>query len=228
MNRLLPLCLLMAALLLSACSGEVNLLDETKLRDTSLLTGAPCEAPCWHGIIPDETSYRDAKLIIEGDARFKIVEEPDPQEGNPARSFTFAEGDNPGCCQLVSRDGETVTSFLLQTAPIMTFGPVYDRYGEPDYAVGQQVNDAQGYVALMYTDRSLVVYAFVASPAQGSLSTSSQIIGVLYLGESEQQQLLECTSLFEWAGFTSFAEYSGENYDYVGEGVGDEVACPTN
>ena len=228
MNRLLPLCLLMAALLLSACGGEVNLLDETKLRDVSLMTGDPCEAPCWQGIIPGETSYRDAKLIIEGDARFKIVEEPDPQEGSPARSFTFAEGDNPGCCQLVSRDGESVTSFLLQTAPIMTFGPIFDRYGEPSYGIGEQVNDEQGYVALMYTDRSLVVYAFVEKPTHGSLSTSSQIIGVLYLGESEQQQLLECTSLFDWAGFTSFAEYSGENYDYVGEGVGNEDICPTS
>ncbi len=228
MNRLLFLCLLMAALLLSACGGEVNLLDESKLRDVSLMTGEPCEAPCWHGITPDETSYRDAKLIIEGDDRFKIVEEPDPQEGSPARSFTFAEGDNPGCCQLVSRDGENVSSFLLQTAPIMTYGPIFDRYGEPSYAIGQQVNAEQGYVALMYTERSLVLYAFVANPEQGSLSTDSQIIGVLYLGESEQQQLLECTSLFDWAGFRSFADYSGENYDYVGEGVGDEEACPTN
>ena len=219
--------MLLAAWLLSAC-GEVNLLDETKLRDTSLITGDPCEAPCWRGIIPDETSYRDAKLIIEGDDRFKIIEEPDPQEGSPARSFTFAEGENPGCCQVVSRDGETVSSFLLQTAPVMTFGPLYDRYGEPDYAIAQQASDEQGYVALMYTERSLVVYAFVPNPALGSLSTASQIIGTLYLGESEQRQLLECTSLFNWAGFASFSAYSGEAYDYVGEGVGDETACPTN
>ncbi|MCY3572793.1 MAG: hypothetical protein OXI62_03315 [Chloroflexota bacterium] len=228
MNRLLPLCLLVAALLLTACGGEVNLLDETKLRDISLMTGEPCEAPCWQGITPDETSYRDAKLIIEGDERFKIVEEPEPQEDSLARSFTFAEGENPGCCQVVSRDGENVSSFLLQTAPVMTFGPVYDRYGEPNYAIGQQVSEEQGYVALMYTERSLVIYAFVANPAGGSLATDSPIIGLLHLGASELQQLLECTSLFEWAGFTSFTSYSGEDYNYVGEGVGDEEACPTN
>ncbi len=227
MNRLLLLCLLMVALLLSACAGEVNLLDETKLRDTSLLTGEPCEAPCWLDITPGETSYRDAKLIIEGDSRFKIVEEPDPQEGNPARSFTFAEGENPGCCQLVSRDGETVSSFLLQTAPVMTFGPVFDRYGEPNYAIGEQVNDEQGYVALIYSDRRLVVYAFVEAPTQGSLSVSSKIIGTLYLAEAEQKQLLDCTSLYDWAGFAPFSVYSGEDYDYVGVGVGDETVCPT-
>ena len=227
MTRPLFALLLLAALLLSACAGEVNLLDETKLRDTSLISGDPCEAPCWQGITPGETSYRDAKLIIEGYSRFKIVEEPDPQEGSPARSFTFAEGDNPGCCQLVSRDGETVDSFLLQTAPVMTFGPVFDLYGEPGYAIGEQVNDEQGYVALIYSERHLVIYAFVEKPATGALSTSSPIIGTLYLAQAEQQSLLDCTSLFEWKGFVSFNNYSGENYDYVGEGVGDEAVCPT-
>ena len=227
MNRLLLPSLVLLALLLSACAGEVNLLDETKLRDTSLLTGDPCEAPCWLGITPGETSYRDAKLIVEGDSRFKIVEEPDPQEGSPARSFTFGEGENPGCCQLVSRDGEIVSSFLLQTAPVMAFGPVFDRYGEPTYAIGEQVNDEQGYVALIYNDLRLVIYAFVDRPAQGALSVGSQIIGTLYLAEAEQQQLLDCTQLHDWAGFVSFSEYSGENYDYVGVGVGDEAQCPT-
>ena len=227
MNRLFIPCLLLTALLLSACAGEVNLLDDTKLSDTSLLSGEPCEAPCWLGITPGETSYRDAKLIIEGDRRFKIVEEPDAQEGSPARSFTFAEGENPGCCQLVSRDGDIVSSFLLQTAPIMTFGPVFDRYGEPDYGIGEPVNDEQGYVALIYSERNLVVYAFVASPASGALSVSSQIIGTLYLADAEQQQLLDCTSLHDWAGFAPFSAYSGEEYDYVGEGVGDEERCPT-
>ena len=197
------------------------------MRDTSLISGVPCEAPCWLGITPGETSYRDSKLIIEGDSRFKIVEEPDQEEGNPARSFTFAEGENPGCCQLVSRDGETVSSFLLQTAPVMSFGPVFDRYGEPSYVIGEQVNDEQGYVALIYVERNLVVYAFVANPAQGSLSVSSQIIGTLYLSDDEQGKLLDCTQLHAWSGFAPFTEYSGDDYEYVGDGVGNEDICPT-
>jgi hypothetical protein len=219
---------LFAAVALAACSADINLLDETKLSDTSLLSGEPCSAPCWNGILPGETRFRDAKLIIESDERFKITEEPASQDDNPARSFTFAEGENPGCCQVVSRDGETVSSFLLQTAPVMTFGSVYDIFGEPDYLGGEQVNDEQGYMALVYSDVPLILYAYVASPATGALSVSSQIIGTMYLGEVEIQELLTCASLYQWQGFLEFTSYVERDFDYVGEGVGNEDVCPTS
>ena len=105
----------------------------------------------------------------------RFSDEPAPEEGSNLRSFTFAEGENPACCQIVSRDRETVSSFLLQTAPIMNFGAVYDVYGEPDYLGGEQVNDEQGYVALVYSDLPLILYAFVDKPATGAISVTSQI-----------------------------------------------------
>ncbi len=217
----------LAAIALTACAGEVNLLDETKLSDTSLLTGEPCVAPCWNGIVPGETRYRDAKLIIESDAGLKVAEEPEPEDDSPARMLNFAQGDNPACCQLFSRDGETVTSFLLQMAPDITYGPVFDRFGEPDYISGQQVSDEQGYVALIYADLPLVIYAHVANPAEGDVSVHNEIIGAMYLGAAEMEQVLLCASLFSWRGFLPFTTYSGEEADYVGEGVGDEEICPT-
>lgn len=226
-HRLLILFTLLAAVALSACTPSVNLLDESKLNDTSLLTGDPCEAPCWNGITPGETRYRDAKLIIESDTRYKITEEPDPQEDNPGRLFTFGEGENPGCCQVFSRDGETVSSFLLQMAPVLSFGPVFDTLGEPQYVSGQDVNEEQGYLALVYPELPLVLYAFVAGQS-GALSVTSEIIGAMYMANDEMDQLLTCTSLNNWGGFVSFASYAGgEDFDYVGEGVGDEVICPT-
>ena len=225
---LLVLCALIAVVALAACSADVNLLDETKLSDTSLISGEPCAAPCWNDIIPGETRYRDAKLIIESDDRFKITDEPSAEDGSTARSFTFAEGENPACCQVVSRDGETVSSFLLQTAPIMNFGAAYDIYGEPDYLGGEQVNDEQGYMALVYSEVPLILYAFVANPPTGAISVTSQIIGTMYLGEVEMQELLTCASLYQWQGFLEFTSYAEREFDYVGEGVGDEAICPTN
>ena len=85
-----------------------------------------------------------------------------------------------------------VSSFLLQTAPIMNFGAVYDIYGEPDYLGGEQVNDEQGYMALVYSEVPLILYAFVANPPTGAISVTSQIIGTMYLGEAEMQELLTC------------------------------------
>ena len=225
--RMLLVFSVLAALALSACAPNVNLLDETKLSDSSLLTGEPCEAPCWNGITPGETRYRDAKLIIEADARFKITEEPDPQEDNPGRLLTFAEGENPSCCQLFSRDGEIVTSFLLQLAPEVSFGPVVDNLGEPQYVSGQELSGEQAYLAMVYPDRPLVVYAFVAGP-EANLTVHSEIIGVMYMSNDEMSQMLTCTSLNNWGGFLPFSSYvGGEGFDYVGEGVGDEEICPT-
>ena len=219
---------LIAVVALAACSADINLLDDTKLSDTSLISGEPCAAPCWNGITAGETRYRDAKLIIDSDDRFKISDEPSPEDGSTARSFTFAEGENPACCQVVSRDGETVSSFLLQTAPIMNFGAVYDVYGEPTYLAGEQVNDEQGYTALVYSDVPLILYAFVANPPTGAISVTSQIIGTMYLSESDMQELLTCASLHRWQGFQDFSVYVEREFDFIGEGVGNEEICPTS
>ena len=223
---LLPIALL-AAFVLGACSSDINLLNDAMLSDTSLLSGEPCAAPCWNSIVPGETRYLDARAHIESDPRYKIGEEPEPEEGSTVRSFSFAEGENPACCQVISRDGETVSSFLLQTAPVMTFGPAFDIYGEPDYVAGEQVNDEQGYVALIYSDLPLILYVFVDDPAAGDVSVSNPIIGTMYLAAEEMGELLVCASLYQWRGFTDFATYSEGEFDFVGEGVGDEDLCPT-
>jgi hypothetical protein len=230
MRRCLLIALvLFAVLALVACAPNVNLLDETKLQDTSLLSGEPCEAPCWNGISPGETSYRDAKLILEGDERFTIKEESEAEDDNPGRVFTFGEGENDSCCQVISRDGETITSFLLQVAPSMTFGPVYDKYGEPAFVGGHQVSEEQAYVVLVYPDIPLVIYAFVAGGEQGEVSVRNKIIGVMYMADEEMQQLLTCAQLNYWNGFQSLSAYAGtEEFDYVGSGVGDEKICPTS
>ena len=224
--RLFPI-LLLALVALAACSPDINLLNDAMLSDTSLLSGDPCAAPCWNGITPGETKFRDAKLIIEGDARYKLGEEPTPEEGSLARSFTFGEGEDAACCQVVSRDGDTVSSFLLQTAPVMSYGRVYDEFGEPEYVAAEQVSEEQGYVAGIYTGIPLIVYAYVEKPATGALSVSSPIIGAMYLRASEVEELLLCAQLFEWRGFTDFSVYQAEEFDFVGEGVGDEELCPT-
>ena len=219
--------LLCAVFALAACAGEVNLLDETKLQDTSLLSGEPCEAPCWNGITPGETSYRDAKLILESDRRFTIKDESEPEGDNPGRVFAFAEGDHDSCCQVISRDGEIISSFLLQLAPAMRFGPVFDKYGEPQYVAGQQVSAEQAYSVLVYPELPLVIYAFAGGDEQSMVSVENRIIGVMYLAEPEMQELLTCARLNLWKGFVSIAEYTGtDDFDYVGSGVGDEEICP--
>ena len=228
-RRLLYVFLIVLTLALAGCAGEVNLLDETKLQDTSLLSGDPCEAPCWNGITPGETSYRDAEVIMKSSGRFKITEESEAEGDNPGRVFSFAEGENQPCCQVISRDGETISSFLLQLAPQMTFGPVFDKFGEPRYVAGQAASEEQAYAVFVYPDTPMVIYSFVAGGEQGNVSVDNKIIGVMYMAPSEMQELLTCARLNEWAGFLPLTTYTGaEEFDYVGSGVGDETICPEN
>lgn len=218
MNRIL-LCLLaaVAVFVAVACAPTVNLLDETKLHDTSLLSGEPCSAPCWNGIVPGETSYRDAKILIEDDGRFSNVEEMESEEGSPARGFRFSPSESQACCQIVAREGEVVDSMLLQLAPRMTLGPALDQYGEPKYLLGAESSGDQASVALIWPDVPMVVFAFVAGAAEGELSAASEIFMLMYMAEPEMRSLVDANRLYVWEGYQSYAAYMDGDYDFVGE-----------
>lgn len=224
-HLLFALLLVLTVVVLVGCAPEVRLLDETKLKDLSLLSGEPCEAPCWNGIIPGETLYRDAKLSMEEDARYKDVQEAERQEGSDARIFGFAPEEGQVCCQVFSRDGETVTSLLLQFAPDMTVGPVMDRYGEPVYVGGEAPAADQAYMALVYAEVPMVIYAFVAGAENGRLSTRSEILGSMYMAQEEMNLLLACSRLYAWEGFVAFKESIDDNFDFIGEDVENEDVC---
>ncbi len=226
MKRLLcALLFILAALAVAGCAPEVRLLDETKLKDLSLLSGEPCEAPCWNGIVPGESLYRDAKLSIEEDTRYKDVQEAERNEDSDARIFGFAPEEGQVCCQVFSRDGETITSLLLQFAPDMTLGPVMDRYGEATYVGGEAPAADQAYMALVYPEVPMVIYAFVAGAENGRLSTSSEILGAMYMSQEEMNLLLACSRLYDWGGFGRFNETIDENFDFIGDDVDNEEVC---
>lgn len=213
----------LTAFLLVACSPEINLLDENNLKDTSLVSGEPCDAPCWNDITPGETTYRDALISVEDDGRFQNVQENEFDEETDERLFGFSDGDANVCCQVYSRDGEVVDSMLFLLAPQMTLGEVIDKYGEPTYLTGEEVAEGQAIVFLVYPDVPIVLYAYVEG-ATGDLTETSEIIGALYMTESEIQQIIDASQFYEWEGYQAFADYIDENYDFVGvDAVVDEA-----
>jgi hypothetical protein len=219
-RRLLLLFVAPILIVLAACAPTINLLDENNLKDTSLLSGEPCEAPCWNGIVPGETSFRDAKIIVEDDVRYLNVDEVEPDEETNSRLFGFSDGEANICCQVLSEDGEVIESLLFLLAPEMTLDAILDKYGAPTYLAGDSPAEDQAVMFLIYPDVSIVIYAFVAGATEGELSDTSEIIGVLYLTDDGMQQLINTNSFYEWDGYQSFATYIDENYDFVGEEVG--------
>jgi len=219
-RRLFLLLIALVAMVISACAPPAKLLDETYLKDTSLISGEPCDAPCWNNITPGETSFRDALIIVQDDITLANVEEVELEE-DQGFVIGFSAKDGNLCCQMYSIDGEVIDSILLQVAPQITLGEVIDKYGEPNYIAGAEYSEDQASIVLIYPDFSTLVYAYIAGAANGELSETSEIFAVGYSTDSEMQQLLNSSSLYNWEGYQSYTDYVDENYDFVGENVGE-------
>jgi hypothetical protein len=206
------LLMLFVVLVAAACAPPPNLRDENLLRDTSLITGQPCEAPCFRGIIPGETRWRDALTIIEDASDFSNVQTQADEESNAVQA-AWQQGEGQLCCQMASQDGQTVCLIFLRTAPNMSIGQLIERYGDPTYIVGSEFTEDQAIMSVVYPDTPMVIYVFVPGAESGALTASSEIIGVLYLTPEEMSLLLQTTELHAWQGYQSYANYVSSPFE---------------
>ena len=195
----------------AACSPPPELRDNSLLQDQSLLTGEPCEAPCWRGIVPGETSWRDALAILEDEPDLDAPQIQD-DEASGAIVAEFQQAGGAPCCQMFSETGEKVDILFMRLAPTTTLGELIDRWGEPSYLVGSPFSENQAIMNLIYPEIPLVVYAFVEGETTGRLSASSELVGVLYLKQSDMDLLLQTSNLNVWAGMDSFQVYASSTY----------------
>lgn len=207
MTRILP-CLIALLLLLVACSPATQVLDDNLLRDDSLLSGVPCAAPCFRGITPGVTTWADALTIIEDDAEFDNIQTRSAEEGSRVMQATWQQGaDAPGCCQMVTEDGETIAMVFLQTAPQHSMSELIEVHGVPTWLTGQEFEEDQAVVSLVYPDVPMIVYAFVAGAAEGMLSESSPLVAVLYLTQDAMDLFLQTVGMHGWDGYDSYSSY---------------------
>jgi hypothetical protein len=204
--RLLLPGLLALVFVFAACQPPPELRDPNLLQDTSLISDEPCAAPCWRGITPGETAWSDALTIVEDDP---TLSDPQTQqeENGVAVVAEFQQLDTGvACCQMYSEQGEVVDIMFLRTAPEVTLGDVLESKGEPAYLIGSPFSDDQAVMNLIFPEVPMVLYAFVEGTA-GSLSEDSEIIGVLYLKQSDMDLLLQTSELQAWEGYQSFQAY---------------------
>jgi hypothetical protein len=179
-----------------------------------------CSAPCWRGITPGTTAWRDALTIIEDDATLENLQ----IQGDDTTSAVGVQFQNVGgsraCCNMASRDGETVDFVSLQLAPTVSVSEVIEVWGDPTYAIGGPVSDDQALVYLFYPNVPMMLAVFVAG-AESSITASSEVIGVIYTTTSDMDELVRSTPLHFWDGYDTFAAYDDE------EGTFDQTAMPT-
>ncbi len=184
---------------------ERSLLNDRLLDDISLLTGEPCEAPCWRNITPGETSYEDALANIEALESATTLQADD-------RAITFAGIGGDPCCQIISDDNGLISTILLQLKPQMQFGDVIARHGEPTYVLGQPFSDAEAMLIHVYPEHSMILFVMVAG-AEAALEESSPVVASMYIAADQMSQLVMSTPLDRWKGFLTYGEYVDGEFD---------------
>ncbi len=224
LRLLLPAVLL--ALLIAACAPPPNLRDENLLKDTSLVTDQPCASPCWHGIIPGETAWRDMMILIEDDAAFTNVEESKDDQSD-GRGINFATADtNAPCCVISSADGKTVDVILTRLAPgQITLSEILEKYGEPAYVIGSEAAPDQAVVSLVYPDVPVIIYVFAAGIATGELTPDSDIIGAVYATQTVMESVTTNNNFYAWEGYRKLAGWLDDsNFDFMAQSTAEAEA----
>ncbi|MBI5669349.1 MAG: hypothetical protein HZC41_15200 [Chloroflexi bacterium] len=223
--RLLVPGLILLVLFVAACAPPPVLRNDKLLNDTSLITNEPCEAPCWNGITPGETSWSEALTIVEDDARLSDPQVQNAQEGT-AIGAQWSKTDGDPCCQMVSEDGQTVSFISLSFAPDMTVEQVLEAHGEPKYALGTTVTDDQAVVYLFYPEQNFIVVSFVAG-AQAELKPESEVIGALYATAKDMDLTIKTSKLHAWEGYAPFETYRADAPEAEFEVTPEVTLTPT-
>jgi hypothetical protein len=193
-------------LMVAACAPDPELRNDDYLSDDSFLTGDPCGAPCWRGITPGETTWQDARTIIEDDPTLEDFQtQSDDETDRIGAAWSPVDGEL--CCQMFSSEnGEIVEFMILQTAPEEEFSSVSEIHGDPQYLSGEILTEGQGLVSLFYENIPMLIYVFVAGES-GEITESSEVIGFAYMTETLMQELLETSTLQAWDGPGTYREY---------------------
>jgi len=218
-HRLLLPGVIALVLLLAACSPPPPLRDDTLLQDTSLTSSdAACTAPCWHGITPGVTAWRDALTILDDDATldFDATKNVQSDDKSTAKVANFQQKGGAACCQMFTEDGEKVNVLFLRIAPKVTMGQLVAAHGEPTYIVGSPYSDDQAVMNLIYPQQSMVIYAFVAG-STGAISESSEIIAELFMTPKDMDLLIKTSSLHTWDGYKSYQLYDSATFEVTPE-----------
>lgn len=174
-----------------------------------LIADGICAAPCWRGITPGVTLWRDALTILEDDATLESVEIQSAEDSAATGAqFQNVGGQRP-CCQLFSSDGETVDAIILTVAPTVTIGEVVEVWGEPRYALGTPYADGQAILNVVYPDVPMVITVFVAGET-ASVSASSEVISIWYMTDADMDLLVSTNNLHLWEGYEAFTAYDEE------------------
>ncbi len=206
---LLALCGL--TLFVAACAPTPQIRSDQYLTDESYLTSDPCGPPCWRNIVPGETTWEDAVILVQDDPTLDDFEQR-VAEDTGARGAIWGQTGGDRCCQMFSQDGETISFIILQTTPENTLSTAIEVNGPPDYLIGEALTNDQALFSLFYVDVPMLLYVFVAGQA-GAISETSEVVGFAYTTPDNMQLLIDTSELHAWEGYQSYSAYMDSEFD---------------
>ncbi len=220
MTRRWILPILLVLFVSAACGPAPELRNEAYLQDRSLVEDENCTAPCWEGLVPGESSWLDAREVIETGG-YTDVERSESEEDD-AEAISFGQTEGQPCCYIYTATGETVDRIWLLMAPDIRLREVIEIYDEPAYIQAEDFPGEQALVALLYPDQPMVVYVYAESIETGIIGENSEVIGVLHLSETEMDNVLTYENFYEWdedisSADVQLAEIIDGNFDVTAE-----------
>jgi protein-disulfide isomerase len=186
--------------------NELVLVPEPLLE--SLVSGEPCDAPCWNGITPGKTTYEEAKAIIEENRQFMNVQEQTAPEQS-AILLSWSTFDGSVCCQLYTENGEEVDEVFIISTSILNVSEVFETNDEPTHALARETEDGDIIVNLFYAELDVLLYVFVDGSGELELTEESDVVGASYVTDERMETLLTDLQPVEWDGLDALEDYFG-------------------
>lgn len=150
--------------------------------DRSVLTGVPCQAPCWNGIVPgDPMTLAQAATKVRGTAGVASIWSPVPT--TVSWYWTQPPWETRTAASSISVLSDVVTSIDLAFLAFVTVDDIVNRYGPPDsiYHGTAGLPEHPYYRLVMYyPTRGYNFSVRVETYAQPVLDGGSRVTGAVY------------------------------------------------
>ena len=192
--------------------------------DMSLLTGDPCEPPCWQGLTPGESAEDDVNDFLETS---ELVDPGSVIRGDRTSATEGVVGVGIRWRSTAAR-GRGANSFAVDAGVLnhITIYPDYDltlerlieRYGPPE----KYVSHLSGYerqwvdVTLYYPTHGFTVYLMLR-PDDATLKPESKVVSIWYFRAAPLERFLQ----LGWeAGYFSSVPAGAEEFGHDWQGYG--------
>lgn len=191
--------LLLLAFIVISCTN----VQSNSIGDGGLISGEPCEAPCFYNIVPDSTNEDELRNIIR---ETKVL--------NPCKKYDFTNsGGNSGysCANsnLLIEKG-LVTGLEFFPSSKIKLEDVFTKYGEPEKFVLKEENlpeyPMQLNMRLIYSSLCMEIFTEAKDGTTYVIDYQTLVTQVTYLGKTLCKESNEDVyrNADDWSGLGSY------------------------